>query len=110
MSHYFYDKLPDMHILSGSASDAISVTVSEALASGATMEARLAKPETPTSLVNSVQCTKSDNTFVCVIPETVTLSLHGVYNIDFILSNGGTTKKVLRGQLIVDQSPEGASS
>lgn len=106
MTHYFYERLPDMHILAGSASEEITLEFEEGvLDSEATMTAQLARAEAPDAYVTGVSCTKSGDTFNLTLGANVTKNLHGVYNMDFVLTNGSVTKKVARGQLVVEFSP-----
>ncbi len=110
MTHKFYEELPDMHLLAGSTSDTITLEFEEGvLANDATMSVYLARAETPDTIVNDITCTKSGDTFTVAIPAGKSKNMHGVYNMDFVLTNGGTVKKVARGQLVVEFSPELAS-
>ena len=111
MTHYFYDKLPDMHLLAGSTSDPITSEFDEeVLDDNATMTVYIARAEAPDVLVNNVSCTKYDDSFVFVMPSSKTKDMHGVYNLDFLLSNNSVTTRVARGILVVDMSPKEVSS
>lgn len=103
---FFYNVIPEMHLLSGDTLPAFTVHIIDAeITENMTMKMILSQQHLPGLTVLEKEMTRVGDGFTAVLETSDTQALHGAYWLDLVLSDGQKCQyKKLRGALIVDEA------